>query len=63
MCYQNKKRKRIYDASYLFIYTVRPQALRQTQHTNKREEKKTEEEFEVEEEKKMNKEKKTKEDS
>lgn len=34
MCYQNKKNE--YDASYLFIYTVRPQALRQTQHTNKR---------------------------
>jgi len=35
VCYQNKK-KNEYDASYLFIYTVRPQALRQTQHTNKR---------------------------
>jgi hypothetical protein len=34
VCYQNKKNE--YDASYLFIYTVRPQALRQTQHTNKR---------------------------
>jgi hypothetical protein len=31
-----KTRKTEYDASYLFIYTVRPQALRQTQHTNKR---------------------------
>jgi hypothetical protein len=32
----SKQKKNEYDASYLFIYTVRPQALRQTQHTNKR---------------------------
>jgi hypothetical protein len=32
----SKQEKNEYDASYLFIYTVRPQALRQTQHTNKR---------------------------
>ena len=42
MCYQNKKNKNEYNASYLFIYTVRPQALRQTQHTNKKKKRKKE---------------------
>jgi len=36
MCVIKTRKENEYDASYLFIYTVRPQALRQTQHTNKR---------------------------
>jgi hypothetical protein len=39
----SKQEKNEYDASYLFIYTVRPQALRQTQHTNKRNRRRREE--------------------